>query len=74
MKQMIVTRAMMLINTSASDADISLKCEQDAATLLRVSTCAMLAIHETNRVKKSHVNIFAKHARRALKMMEQSND
>ncbi len=74
MKQMIVTRAMTLINTSVSDADISLKSESDAATLLRVSTCAMLAIHETKRVKKSHIKVFAKHARRALKMMEQAND
>ncbi len=70
MSEMMITRAVKLIGSSAADAESSLKCMTDEAEKLRLCTAALTHLKERQIVKKTHAKIIAKHARSAIKVLE----
>ncbi|MED5441107.1 MAG: hypothetical protein VX474_02705 [Pseudomonadota bacterium] len=70
MTEMMITRAVKLIGSSAADAESSLKCMSDDLEKLRLCTAALTHLKERQIVKKTHTKIIAKHARAAIKVLE----
>lgn len=70
MTDMMITRAVKLIGSSAADAESSLKCMTNESDKLRLCTAALTHMKERQMDRKTHAKIIAKHARAAIKTLE----